>query len=132
MSTVNEFLNETGTFFLATVDGDAPKCRPLGLHVCVDGMLLFGVGDFKAVYRQLRANPKAEIVALKPDGKWLRYSGEAVFMEDEKYAAAALETSPYLKNIYNEQTGHKLMMFRLENACARVINVMGEGEAIEV
>ena len=131
MISVNEFLNETGTFFLATCDGDAPKCRPLGLHLAIDGMLLFGVGDFKDVYKQLKADPKAEIVALKPDGKWLRYSGEAVFMTDEKYAEAALDAVPDLRNVYNEQTGNKLMMFRLENATARVINVMGAGEPAE-
>ena len=32
MSKISDFLNEAGVFFLATVDGDQPKVRPLGLH----------------------------------------------------------------------------------------------------
>ena len=130
MSKINDFLTEAGVFFLATVDGDQPKLRPLGAHFEMDGKVLFGVGDFKDVYKQLQANPKTEIVAAKPDGHWLRYTGRAVFETDEKYAAAALEAMPHLKSIYNEQTGHKMMMFHLEDATAVVIPVMGPGESL--
>ena len=128
MSKVNDFLTEAGVFFLATADGDQPKLRPLGMHLAIDGKLLFGVGDFKAVYRQLLANPKCEIAAVKPDGHWLRYTGTAVFEEDPKYAEAALNAMPHLRKIYNEETGNKMMIFRLENASAVDIPVMGAGE----
>ena len=128
MSKVNDFLTEAGVFFLASCDGDQPKVRPLGAHFEFDGRLMFGVGDFKEVYRQLVANPKTEIVAAKPDGHWLRYTGKAVFETDPKYAEAALDAMPNLKAIYNEQTGHKMMMFHLEDATAVDIAVMGPGE----
>ena len=128
MSKVNDFLNETGTFFLATADGDQPHLRPLGLHLEMDGKVLFGIGDFKAVYRQLTANPKCEIAALKPDGHWLRYTGTAVFEEDPKYAEAALEAMPRLRDIYNETTGNRMMVFHLEDAAAVDIPMMGPCE----
>lgn len=130
MSKINDFLNEAGVFFLATTDGDQPKIRPLGLHMEMDGKVLFGIGDFKAVYKQMLANPKVEIVASKKDGHWLRYTGKAVFETDEKYAAAALEAMPHLKSIYNEETGNKMMMFSLVDATAVDIAVMGEGESL--
>ncbi|MBQ6622024.1 MAG: pyridoxamine 5'-phosphate oxidase family protein [Mogibacterium sp.] len=130
MSKLNDFLSETGVFFLATADGDQPKIRPLGAHFEFDGVEMFGVGDFKDVYKQLVANPKCEIVACKPDSKWLRYTGKAVFETDPKYAEMALEAAPFLKNIYNEETGHKMMMFHLEDATGVVIPMMGEGEDI--
>ena len=128
MSKVNDFLTEAGVFFLATVDGDQPKVRPLGAHFEMDDKVLFGVGDFKNVYRQLVANPKVEIAACKPDGHWLRYTGKAVFEEDPKYAEAMLDMMPDLRNIYNEETGNKMMTFHLEDATAVDIPVMGEGE----
>lgn len=131
MSKLNDFLTEAGVFFLASVDGDQPKLRPLGAHFEFDGKVMFGVGDFKDVYRQLTANPKTEIVAAKADGNWLRYTGKAVFESDPKYAEMALDAMPNLKAIYNEETGHKMMMFHLEEAQARVIQVMGEGEPID-
>lgn len=128
MSKVNDFLTEAGVFFLATVDGDQPKVRPLGAHLEMDDKVLFGVGDFKDVYKQMVANPKVEIVACKQDGHWLRYTGKAVFEEDPKYAEAALDMMPDLRNIYNEQTGNKMMIFHLEDATAVDIAMMGEGE----
>ena len=128
MSKVNDFLNEAGVFFLATVDKDQPKVRPLGLHLEVDGKVLFGIGDFKEVYKQLQENPKCEIVAAKQDGHWMRYTGKAVFETDKKYAEMALDSAPHLRSIYNEETGNKMMMFHLEDATAVDIAVMGEGE----
>lgn len=131
MSKLNDFLTEAGFFYLATTDGNQPKLRPLGAHFEMDGKVLFGVGDFKDVYKQMAANPLVEISACKPDGKWLRYTGKVVFDTDPKYAAAMLEALPQLKDLYNEKTGHKLMMFHLEDATAVVIPMMGPGEPIE-
>ena len=130
MNKVYEYLKNAGMFFLATADGDQPKLRPLGLVIEEDGKVLFGVGDFKAVYRQLAANPLCEIVAMGQEGHWMRYTGKAVFETDPKYAEAALEAMPHLRSIYNEQTGNKMMMFHLEEASAVDIPVMGEGESL--
>ena len=127
MSKVNDFLNETGIFFLATCDGNRPKVRPLGAHMEMDGKIIFGVGDFKDVYKQLVANPFVEIAACKQDGHWLRYTGKAVFETDEKYANEMIVAS-HLESIYNEQTGNKLMAFHIEDATAVDIAVMGDGE----
>lgn len=128
MSKVHDFLNESGVFYLATCDGDQPKIRPLGAHIEVDGREWFGVGDFKEVYKQLAANPKVEIASAKPDGHWLRYTGVAVFDDDPKYSEAMLDYMPQLRDIYNEQTGNKLMMFYIDEATAVDIPMMGPGE----
>ena len=127
MSKVNDFLNETGVFFLATVDGNQPKLRPLGAHMEVDGKIIFGVGDLKNVYKQMVANPLVEIVACKADGHWLRYTGKAVFENDYCYAEQMIKAAG-LEAIYNDKTGNKLMTFHLEDATAVDIAVMGEGE----
>jgi uncharacterized pyridoxamine 5'-phosphate oxidase family protein len=130
MSKINDFLNEAGVFFLATEDGNQPKIRPLGAHLEMDGKVLFGIGDFKEVYKQMQKNPQVEIVACKQDGHWLRYTGTAVFETDEKYANTMLDAMPNLRNIYNEETGNKLAMFHLENATAVDIAMMGAGESL--
>lgn len=114
---------------MATVDGDKPRLRPLGAFIEDGDKLIFGVGDFKNVYRQMLANPNVEIVACKPDGHWLRYTGRAVFETDDKYAKQMIAES-HLESVYNEQTGYKLMTFRLEDATAVDIPVMGEGESL--
>ena len=55
MSRVSDFLNEAGVFFMATVDGDRPKLRPLGglglgwiLPVCVCAVVGFLLDNKKA------------------------------------------------------------------------------------
>ncbi len=129
MSEIKDFLSGTGVFFMATVDGSQPKLRPLGAFLEADGKLIFGVGDFKNVYKQMKANPLVEIAACKPDGHWLRYTGRAIFETDYKYAEQMIKAS-HLEAIYNEQTGNKLMTFHLEDAQAVDIAVMGEGEKL--
>ena len=128
MSKVNDFLSEAKVFYLATVDGDQPKVRPLGTHLEMDGKLMFGVGDHKDVYKQMLANPKVEIACAKPDGHWLRYTGRVVFETDPKYVEMSLEAMPMLRDIYNDETGYKLVMFHLEDATAVDIPMMGPGE----
>ena len=130
MSRINDYLSEAGVFFLATNDGGQPRCRPLGAHMEMDGKVIFGVGDFKNVYRQLIAEPRCEIVAAKKDGHWMRYTGKAVFETDPKYAETMLDGAPNLRNIYNEQTGNRMMCFHIEDATAEDIAVMGEGESL--
>jgi uncharacterized pyridoxamine 5'-phosphate oxidase family protein len=127
---INDYLTETGVFFLATALDKQPHLRPLGMHFIMDGKLWFGVGDQKEVYKQLKKNPLVEIVALKKDNHWLRYSGKVVFAMDQKYAQKALEMSPYLKEIYNSKTGHKLMMFYVEDATALDMSIDGKSQVI--
>lgn len=133
---IDDLLTQAGYFFLATADGDQPKLRPLGAHFIADGKLIFGVGDFKDVYKQLAQNPKTEIVAMVDGkGKWLRYTGKAVFADEPdrlRYQELTFEHIPTLRGIYNEKTGHKLMTFWLEDATAEVINMMPPGEKIEL
>jgi uncharacterized pyridoxamine 5'-phosphate oxidase family protein len=130
MSKITDYLNETKVFFLATESGKQPRIRPLGAHLEMDGKVLFGIGDFKDVYKQMQVNPQVEIVACKQNGHWLRYTGTAVFETDYKYAEAILDAAPNLREIYNEKTGNKMAVFHLENATAVDIPVMGEGESL--
>ena len=127
---VYDFLSKAKVYYFLTADGDQPKLRPLGAHFEWDGRILFGVGDFKEVYRQMLADPKVEIVACKPDGHWLRYTGRAVFETDDAYEKKALDAMPVLKSIYNEASGRHMRMFHLEDATAVVIPTMGEGERL--
>lgn len=133
---VDDLLTSAGYFFLATVDGDQPKLRPLGAHFVADGKVIFGVGDFKNVYKQLVKNPKTEIVAMVDGkGKWLRYTGRVVFADGDalkRYVEMTFERMPGLRDIYNEKTGNNLKCFWLEDATAELINMMPPGEKIEL
>ena len=122
MEKLDAFLAEAGVFYLSTVDGDTPKCRPLGLHQLIDGKIYYGVGDFKSVYKQLLANPKAEIVALK-GSSWVRVNGKAVIDEDDGPAATEIMKTFPLKKLY-EENGWTLKVFHLEEAEVQFIDLM--------
>ena len=130
MSRVFDYFDEAGVFYMATIDNGRPKVRPLALRLFMDGKIIFAVGDFKDVYRQMLADPHVEIAATKPDfsGHWIRYTGRAVFETDEKYAAAMLEFMPEIRATYNEETGYKLMCFHLEDVTALDIDAVGNTE----
>ncbi|KIR03754.1 hypothetical protein P261_02569 [Lachnospiraceae bacterium TWA4] len=100
---VNQWLNqcveESGTFFLTTIDENRPKSRPISFHMLKDGVNYFGVGQMKEVYRQMKENPYVEITGLMGKGKqFIRYYGKAVFEEGEdgdKLSKEALEQPGY-------------------------------------
>lgn len=128
---VNGFLDDAKVFYLATENVDAPRIRPLGFHMTADGRILFGVGDFKDVYRQMTENPKVEIAAMAGN-HWLRYWGTAEFLDDRGLEEKALETILSLKAIYNEETGHRMRLFHLRDAKAQIIEVMNVVEEYDL
>ena len=134
MNRIDGLLAASKTFYLATVDGDQPKLRPLGAHHLVDGKVWLGVGEFKNVYRQLVANPKCEVVALQPaGGKWLRWTGRAVFAEGaerERLEEVFLSAAPRLRRIYNKKPGKRMMCFTLVDSRAELIPMMPPGEVL--
>lgn len=112
---MSDYLEECGTFFVATIDGDAPAVRPIGFQMCRDGKLYLGIGTHKAVYAQIKANPKICIVGTKPDGtSWVRISSEVVFDDDPALVDAAFEKMPQLKPLYGSN-GWTMGIFHLAN-----------------
>ena len=120
---INEYLNEcveeTGGFFLNTIQSDKPKSRPVSFHMIVDDKNYFGVGAMKEVYQQMKENPWIEICGLMGNGKqFFRYFGRAVFEEGDELSKIALEQPgyPVMKKIYAEGSGNRFAVFHLEDA----------------
>ena len=109
---VGKFLDDTGTYYLATVEGDQPRVRPFGTALVFEGKLYIQTGKVKNISKQLAANPKAEICAFD-GGKWLRVAGELI--NDDRIApkAAMLEKHPELKGMYKaEDDNTQVLYFR--------------------
>lgn len=125
---VADFLETAGTFSLATVDSTLPKCRPMSGLYSKDDTLYFCVGTFKEAYRQMQENPYVEISVCQGMA-WLRYYGKAVFEQDDVIPTIMIDTLG-LGEIYNEETGHKLAAFHLEDATAEFRDLMDITEKI--
>ena len=113
---VCQFLEDAGTYYLATADGDQPRVRPFGTVLLSNGRLYIQTGKVKPVSKQLAANPKAELCAFK-DGKWIRVSGELVNDDSREVKAAMLEKMPSLKRMYSADDDNMQMLY-FRNASA--------------
>jgi len=97
---VCQFLNDAGTYYLATVEGDQPRVRPFGTILLYEDKLYIQTGKRKDVSKQLAENPKAEVCAFM-NGTWLRVSGKLVNDDRREVKVAMLDKYPGLKNMYS-------------------------------
>ena len=108
---VIKFLDESQTYYLATVDKDnQPRVRPFGTALIYKDRLYIQTGKIKAVSKQLEANPKAEICAFN-NGRWIRIAGVLVNDETREIKTLMLDKMPMLRNMYNEDDGNMQMLY---------------------
>jgi len=131
MEEVLKFLKDAKTFFLATVEKDQPRVRPMGFVMIYEGKLSFSTNNKKEMYKQMKANPKIEICASTPDGKWLRICGNAAFNPNKAAKEKALETMPVLKNMYSPDDGI-FEIFHFENALAVFSDMQGGKKEVKI
>lgn len=119
MQEVQNYLKECGAFYIATVDGDQPRVRPFGVSEIINGRLYIMTGKVKDVFKQMDANGKFEICALKPSGsEWMRLSGILVNDDDLAVKTEFLERNPGLKGMYKPNDGNMAVLY-ITNATAR-------------
>jgi uncharacterized pyridoxamine 5'-phosphate oxidase family protein len=132
MKRIIDFLTEAKVFYFATIDGDRPRVRPFGFFMEHKGRLYFGMGTHKEVWKQALANPQVEVCALKPsqDQEWVRIYGRAVPDSDPGTLAAAYEKAPFLKTIYNEQSGLTMGLLWIDEGKADYMGRTGKAETL--
>ena len=126
---VAQFLEEAGTYFLATVEGDQPRVRPFGTVLVSGGKLYIQTGKVKDVSKQIAANPKVEVSAFK-DGKWIRIAGELENDDDHEVKVAMLEKMPQLKGMYSADDDNMQMLY-FKNAVATFCSFTEAPEKVE-
>ena len=110
MKEVYDFLKKTGTYYLATTEGDQPRVRPFGTVDLYEGRLYIQTGLSKSVAKQMIADPKIELCAF--DGEtWLRLAATAVPDEDIRAAEHMLESYPELRGMYTPGDGNTVVFY---------------------
>ena len=113
MNEVWEFLKECGTYYLATNDNGQPRVRPFGTAEIFEGKLYIQTGKKKDCYKQLLADPRAEICCFK-DGKWLRLSGKLIPDERVEAKKDMLDKNPNLRGMYDENDDNTIVLYFTE------------------
>lgn len=109
---VRDYINECGAFFIATEDGDQPRVRPFGVAEVYDGKLYIMTGKKKNVFKQMTANPKFEICALKPSGsEWIRVNGKLVNDDSRDVKVFMLDKHPDLMSMYSADDDNMAVLY---------------------
>ena len=122
------YLNDAGTYYLATVDGDKPRVRPFGTALLYDGKIYIQTGKGKKVTEQLAQNPHAELCACM-NGSWVRIAAELVSDNNHEVKVQMLEKMPSLKAMYNPDDD-SMQMYYLKDATAYFSSFSAEPETI--
>ena len=126
MEKVVEFLQKNTLVFLATVDNGQPRVRPFQFLFGEEGRLYFCTANSKAVYRQLRENPRVELAVTSPDYLTLRVQGNATFFNDIGLKARVLNENPMIKGIYKTPDNPVFELFYLDHGMAMFSKLTGE------
>ena len=124
-----EFLKKCGAYFIATIEGDQPRVRPFGTAEIFEGRLYIQTGKVKDVYKQLTANPKAEICAFNGT-EWIRICCELVPDERIEAKKDMLDKNPMLRRMYDEADGNTIVLY-CRNAHATISSFGGEPKSFE-
>lgn len=109
---VRDYLHDCGIFYIATVDGDQPRVRPFAVAEVYNGKLYIQTGKKKNVFKQMMANPKFEITAVKPSGtEWIRISGKLVNDDSREAKAFVLDKNPDLKGMYSADDDNTAVLY---------------------
>ena len=131
LETVKNYLQECKTFYVATVDGDQPRVRPFGVAEVYNGRLYIMTGKKKDVFKQMVANPKFEITAVKPSGaEWIRVSGRLVNDDDVKAKEFLLDKNPSLKGMYSATDDNMAILYIVDGE-ARLCSFMGAEKKVK-
>ncbi len=131
MQKTYDFIKAAGHYFIATVDNDQPRVRPFGTIHIFEGKLYIQTGRRKNVAKQLMANGKTEICAMKGD-EWIRVSGELVDDPRREAKASMLDEYESLKKMYSADDENTMVLyFKPGTVTATIYSFKGAPVAME-
>lgn len=99
--------------FLATIDGDRPRVRPVS-PVRVDGFTVY-VANLRSYHKtlELEANPKVELCYLDQEHDQVRITGRAEVVEDRALLEAIWDDTPLLRHYLGSLDNPELIVYRI-------------------
>ncbi len=123
------YLNDAGTYYIATMDGNKPRVRPFGTLLLDNEKLYIQTGPSKDVAKQIDANPFVEICACMGD-TWLRVSTELVKDDNHDVKVKMLNKMPSLKAMYSADDD-SMQMYYMKDAKAVFCSFTSEPQTVE-
>ncbi len=118
MQRVYDYLKKVNPFYVATVEGDQPRVRPIGAVDLFEDKIYFLTGKVKPMSKQMQSNPKIEICST--DGQTcLRIQAIAVNDERLEPKQHMLAAYPEVQGMYKADDGNTQVLY-LKDAVATI------------
>jgi pyridoxamine 5'-phosphate oxidase len=109
-----KFFNDHPVSFMATIDGDQPRVRGMGLYKADEKGLIYQTWDDKDVWHQILKNPKLEISFNDLQTfTQIRVDGVAEVLEDQKLKEEIIGKRPFLKPVVEKRGYGAVKVFRV-------------------
>ena len=130
MKRILDFLKAAETYYLATVEGDQPRVRPFGTIHLFEGKLYIQTGKGKSVAKQIEANPKVELCAMKGD-EWIRVEGTLVRDDRMEAQESMLNDYPSLRAMYTTGPDGNTIVYYFKDAAGTISSFTHEPVVIK-
>jgi uncharacterized pyridoxamine 5'-phosphate oxidase family protein len=115
------FLNDNHDCHLATVEGNKPHVRAIGIYRADENGIIIQTSKVKDLYKQLSANPNVELCFNNSKGSMqIRVSGKVELDEDIELKKEILAKRQFLKPIVDKKGLDVLAIYWLRKGVATV------------
>lgn len=107
-------LNANPTCYMATVEGNKPHVRPMGMVSADENGIIIQSWTIKDIHPQVARNPEVELCFSTKDGKSIRVSGKAEIVEDLAFKQAVAAKRPFMKPTIDEKGWGVVAIYRIK------------------
>ena len=118
-SDILAFINSNRSCYLATVEGNKPHVRAMGIHQADEDGIIIQSCVLKDVHKQLCDNQNIELCFLK-EGVQIRVSGTVEFVDDTKFRDEVIAKRSRLNEIIEKHGNEVITLYRLRHGLATV------------
>ena len=95
-----DIVKDAGFGFLATVEGDQPRVRPMMPYLSEDGELLLALLGRSRTIPEIKGNPHVELCFVDRKMWYCRVTGTAVISNDAAKKESVFENVPMLRQYF--------------------------------
>ena len=116
-----EALNANPICHMATMEGNQPRVRGMGMFRADESGIFFQTWKIKDLHKQLSANPEVELCFNTKDGKQIRVRGRMELVEDLALKKEVESKRAFMTPIIKEYGGYDVVaIWCLRNGKAQV------------
>ena len=109
------FLNTNCDCHMATVEGNKPRVRAMGIVKAGENGIIIQTGTYKDIYKQLSKNPNVELCFYNAkDGIQVRVSGAVEVVDDLKVKKEIVAQRQFLKPVVEKEGYGAIAVYSLK------------------